>query len=75
MYVIAYASHSISNAEGRYHSSKLEFLALKWVVCEHFHEYLYGRTFDVFTDNNHLTYVLTTTKLDATTQRWVASLA
>ena len=32
MRVITYASRSISNAEGRYHSSKLEFLALKWAV-------------------------------------------
>ena len=32
-------------------------------------------TFDVYTDNNPLTYVLTTAKLDATGQRWVAALA
>ena len=44
-------------------------------MCECFHEYLYGGTFDAFTDNNPLTYVLTTVKLDATTQCWVASLA
>ena len=75
MCVITYSSCSILNAEGRYHSSKLEFLALKWAVCEHFHEYLYGRTFDVFTDNNPLTYVLTSTKLDATIQWQMASLA
>ena len=29
-----------------------------------FHEYLYGSTFDVYTDNNPLTYILTTAKLD-----------
>ena len=29
----------------------------------------------VCTDNNPLTYILTTAKLDATGQRWVASLA
>ena len=69
MRVIACASRSISNAESRYHSSKLKFLALKWAVCECFHEYLHGGTFDVFTDNNPLTYVLTTAKLDATTQQ------
>ena len=44
-------------------------------MCEWFHEYLYGGTFDVFTDNNPLTYILTTAKFDATTQQWVASLA
>ena len=31
--------------------------------------------FEVYTDNNPLTYILTTAKLDATGQRWVASLA
>ena len=31
-------------------------------------------TFDVYTDNNPLTYILTTAKLDAIGQRWVASL-
>ena len=29
----------------------------------------------MFTDNNPLTYILTTAKLDATGQRWVANLA
>ena len=40
-----------------------------------FHEYLYGGDFFVYTDNNPLTYVLTTAKLDATSQRWIAALA
>ena len=53
----------------------MEFLALKWSVTERFHEYLYGGHFEVYTDNNPLTYILTTAKLYATGQRWVASLA
>ena len=40
-----------------------------------FHEYLYGAEFQVFADNNPLTYILTTTKLDATGHRWVAALS
>jgi hypothetical protein len=36
---------------------------------------LYGTTFDVITDNNPLTYVLFSAKLDVRCQRWVASLA
>ena len=36
---------------------------------------MYGEYFDVYTDNNPLTYVLTTVKLDATGQRWIANLA
>ena len=42
---------------------------------DRFHEYLYGGQFDVYTDNNPLTYILTSAKLDAMGQRWVASLA
>ena len=74
--VIAYASRSVSKAESNYPAHKLEFLALKWAVCEKFHEYLYGsKSFEVFTDNNPLTYGLTSAKLDACGQRWVAKLA
>ena len=74
--VIAYASRSVTKTESNYPTHKLEFLALKWAICEKFHEYLYGSTpFEVYTDNNPLTYVLTTAKLDACGQRWVANLA
>ena len=44
-------------------------------MTDRFHEYLYGGQFDVYTDNNPLTYIFTSAKLDATGQRWVASLA
>ena len=52
----------------------MDFLALKWAVTDCFHEYLYGGKFDVYTDNNPLTYTLSSAKLDACGQRWVASL-
>ena len=73
--VIAYASRSLSKTEKNYDAHKLEFLALKWSITERFHEYLYGGKLDVYTDNNPLTYVLTTAKLNAMGQRWIASLA
>ena len=74
--VIAYASRSVSKSESHYPAHKLEFLALKWAVCEKFHEYLYGSNMsEVYTDNNPLTYVLSSAKLDACGQRWVAKLA
>ena len=73
--VIAYASRTLSKSEKNYDAHKLEFLALKWSVTERFHKSLYGGHFEVYTDNNLLTYILTTAKLDATGQRWVASLA
>ena len=75
MKVIAYMSRTLSKSEKKYHSHKLEFLALKWAVTERFHKYVYGGKFKVHTDNNPLTYILTSAKLDATGQRWVASLA
>ena len=37
---ITFGSHSLTLSEKNYHSSKLEFLALKWSVMEHFKEYL-----------------------------------
>ena len=73
--VIAYAIRTLSRSQRNYDAHKLEFLALKWSVTERFYEYLYGGQFEVYSDNNPLTYVLTTAKLDATGQRWVASLA
>ena len=73
--VVAYASRSLKPSEKHYPAHKLEFLALKWAVCEKYHDYLYGSKFEVLTDNNPLTYVFTTAKLDATGQRWVAALS
>ena len=63
--VISYASQSLSKFESKCPIHKLEFLCLKWAITDQFHEYLYGNTFDVYTDNNPLTYVLSTDKLDA----------
>ena len=73
--VVAYASRSLKPSEKNYPAHKLEFLALKWAVTEKFHDYLYGATFEVVTDNNPLTYVFSTAKLDATGQRWLAELS
>lgn len=73
--VIAYASRGLRASERNYPAHKLEFLALKWAVTDKFHEYLYGNKFIVRTDNNPLTYVTTTAKLDATGHRWLSALA
>ena len=37
---VAFGSHSMTPSEKNYHSSKLEFLTLKWSITEHFKEYL-----------------------------------
>ena len=73
--IIAYACRSWSPSERNYPAHKLEFLALKWAITDKFHEYLYGTEFQVFTDNNPLTCILTTAKLDATGHRLVAVLS
>ena len=47
-----------------------------WAVCEQFRAYLYyAPSFTVYTDNNPLTYVLSTAKLNSTGHRWVSELA
>ena len=72
---VAFGSHSLTLAAKNYHSSKLEFLVLKWSVMEHFKEYLTYAPFVVRTNNNPLTYMLMMPNLDATGHRWVGTLA
>lgn len=72
---VAFACRKLSPSEQRILSNQLEFLALKWSVVDKFHDFLYGVRFTVRTDNNPLTYVLTTAKLNATGHRWLAALA
>ena len=58
--LVAYGSWALTAHEMNYHSTKLEFLALKWAITEHFKEYLLYQPFLVKTDNNPLTYSMTT---------------
>ena len=72
---VAYGSWALTAHEKNYHSTKLEFLALKWAITEHFKEYLLYQPFLVKTDNNPLTYIITAPNLDATGHQWVGVLA
>lgn len=72
---VAFASRSLSPSEQHYPAHKKEFLALKWAISDKFRDYLLHCSFIVRTDNNPLTYILTSAKLDATGQRWVAELS
>ena len=47
---------------------------MKWAITEHFNEYLLYQPFLVKTDNNPLTYIMTTPNLDATGHQWVGAL-
>lgn len=71
--VIGYGSRTLTLAERNYrlHSGKLEFLALKWAVCEKFRD----SHFMIYTDNNPLTYVMSSAKLNAVGHRWVGELS
>ena len=73
--VISYTNRFLIKSKTKYPVHKLKFLCLKWPIIEQSHEYLYGNTFDVYTDNNPITYVLTTAKLDAMGHQWIAGLA
>lgn len=75
---IGYGSRTLTPAERNYnlHSGKLEFLALKWAVCEKFRDYLYHAPhFTIYTDNNPLTYIMSSAKLNAVGHRWVGELS
>ena len=74
-HLIAYGSQALTAHEKNYHSTKLEFLALKWAFTEHFKEYLLYQPLLVKTDNNSLMYIMTTPNLDATGHQWVGALA
>ena len=58
-----------------YSSMKLELVALKWAVTEKFRDLLIGAEYEVYTENNPLSYLQTTAKLGATETRWAAALS
>ena len=65
-HLVAYGSQVLTMHEKNYHSTKLEFLVLRWAVMEHFKEYLLYQPFLVKTDNIPLTYIMATPNLEAT---------
>ena len=71
---VPYGSRAPMPHEKNYHSTKLGFLVLKWAVTEDFMEYLLYQHFLVKTDNNPLTYIMMTPKLNATGHWWVRTL-
>ena len=65
-YVTSTCSRGLKISEKNNPPYKREFLSLKKKVTEKFHNYLYGNSLAVITDNNPLRYILTSAKLDAT---------
>lgn len=75
--VAAYGSRALTPSEQNYnlHSGKLEFLALKWAIFEHFRTHLFHAPSFVCKDHYHVNCILATAKLNTTGKRWVAELA
>ena len=76
--LVVYGSRNLALAveNCHLHSGKLEFLALKWAICDQFRDYFYyAPSFKVFIDNNPLAYVLSSVKLNTTGLRWIGELA
>ena len=74
-HLVAYGSWAFTTHEKNYHSMKLEFLALKWAIMEHFKDYLLYQPFLVKIDNNPLTDIMTTPNVNDTGHQWVSALA
>ena len=67
--VIGHGSRTLTGSEEKYHSSKLDFLALKWAICDHFKDYLfYSQHYEVYTDFNPQIYIKVSCKVNATLQ-------
>ena len=69
--VIAFASRAMSSPEQNYSQLEREAFAIVW-ACEHFHLYLYGGRFTVFTDHQPLVKIFTNpaSKPSAQLERW-----
>ena len=72
--IICYASRGLSAVERRYSQTEREALAIVW-GCEKFHIYLYGTTFELWTDHKPLEFIYSAcSKPSARIERWVLRL-
>ena len=76
---IAYASRTLSSSERNYAQLEKEALSLIFGIKK-FHQYLYGRTFTIYTDHKPLTTILSPSKgipdlAAARLRRWALILA
>ena len=70
--IVQFASRALSAVEQRYSQTERKALAITW-ACEHFHIYIFGAPFTVFTDHKPLTSIFNNTRsqLSARIERWV----
>ncbi|CAI7904589.1 unnamed protein product [Closterium sp. NIES-54] len=71
--VVAFASRSCNPAEANYSSYEGEGLAAVWAIT-HFRVYLQGRQFELVTDHQPLTWLMTTQALTGRNTRWAMRL-
>ena len=71
-WIVQFASRALSAVEQRYSQTEHEALAITW-ACEHFHIYIFGAPFTVFTDHKPLTSIFNNTQsqLSARIECWV----
>lgn len=71
---MSFVSRKMAIFQKNYPTQKLEFLALKWALVNTLKDYLYGAEFLVKTNNNPLTYILTSRWMTLDTDGWLLSL-
>lgn len=73
---VSFGSRTLTPADKKYHSSKLELLVVKWVICNLL-EFIciMPNTFIFTKKKNSITYIMRTGKPAVTVQRWVNELA
>ena len=73
--IISYGSRALTATERRYSQTEKEPLAIVWGI-EHFHMYLYGAPFTLYTDHKSLAliYANPVSKPPARIERWLLRL-
>ena len=74
-HIVMYASRTLTDVESRYSQVEKEALGVVW-ACEKLHLYLYGREFEIITDNKaiELIYGNPKSKPKARIERWCLRL-
>ena len=71
--VIAYFSKSLTATQRNYSTSEKEMLAMVLAI-EHFHQYLFGKRFTVYTDHQPLSGASSNSRASARLLRWFIRL-
>ena len=71
--IVAISSRALNKHERNYPVSKLETLAIVTGLKE-FHEYLYGRHFQIYTDHRSLSYLLNSNNNNNTLRNWLDTI-